>query len=134
MPWSKEADKWSQSSSLDPSDTDSAIQDRIKKIRDIISRPDPVPTSSNPPKTVNAAPAFEQDAGERDLTANDRVSLRAIQRDLKGWWKGNEEPIFLDRLARFKTKQGYELMDTEVYDFWIEEWSRKVREIAKLGK
>jgi hypothetical protein len=34
--------------------------------------------------------------------------------------------------TRYKTKMGDELMEGDVYDFWIEEWSRKVKEIAKL--
>ena len=130
MPWSKEAEKWAKTApGSDPADSDSAIQNRIKQIRDILKRPDP---PSTPPKTVNASPVIEEDTSEGELTSEDRLSLGELQGDLRGWWKGNEEQVFYERLAKFKAKRGEGLMEAEVYDFWIEEWSRKVKEIAKL--
>lgn len=129
LPWSKEAEKWAKTApGSDPTDSDSAIQNRIKQIRDILKRPSP----QSAPKTVNASPIFEKDTSEGELTSEDRLSLGEVQGDLRGWWKGNEEEVFYGRLARFKAKRGEELMEAEVYDFWIEEWSRKVKEIAKV--
>ena len=137
MPWSKEAETWAKEAmDTDPTTSDAAIQSRIKKIRDILKRPDPSSSSSSPPKTIDAGrpTTFEKDTSERELGDDDRVSLGEVQADLRGWWKGNEEQVFHEKLARYKTKMGDELMEGDVYDFWIEEWSRKVKEIAKLGR
>ena len=132
LPWSKETTKWAQSDAADPSTSGDAIQERMKAIRDILRRPDPV-SSKTDNRTINSKPIFETDTSDRQMSEDDELSLGEIQGDLRGWWKGGEEAAFYERLAKFKAKQGDDLMDGDVYDFWIDEWSRKVKQISKLS-
>jgi len=69
---------------------------------------------------------LEEDTTHTDIPQD--LSLGEIQSDLRLWWKGTEEQSFYERLAKFKAKLGDDLADSDVYDFWIEEWSRKVRD------
>jgi hypothetical protein len=125
IPWSQENTKWAQSDSVDPSTSSEAIQGRIKTIRDILKRPDPVQSTSSPeeiyPETV-----YEKDTTQTDTPQD--LSLGEIQSDLRAWWTGNEEQNFHERLAKFKAKMGDDLADSDVYHYWIEEWARKVKE------
>jgi len=57
------------------------------------------------------------------MTEEDHVSLGELQADLRGWWTPLEEKSFHERLAKHKEKMGEELMDSDVYDFWIDEWA-----------
>jgi hypothetical protein len=133
LPWSKETTKWAQSDAADPSTSGDAIQERMKTIRDILRRP--VPGSSNTDNaTINAKPIFEDDTSDRVMSEDDELSLGEIQGDLRGWWKGGEESDFYERLANFKAKRGDDLLDGDVYDFWIEEWSNKVKQLSKLNR
>jgi hypothetical protein len=133
LPWSNETTKWAQSDAADPSTSDDAIQERMKAIRDILKRPDPVLSNTNS-RTINAKPIFEDDTTDRNMNEEDELSLGEIQGDLRGWWKGGEEADFYERLSKFKSKKGDDLMDGDVYDFWIDEWSSKVKQISKLRK
>lgn len=133
LPWSEEATKWAHSDAADPSTSDEAIQERMKAIRDILRRPDPV-VSNKSPGTINARPILEPDTTDRNMNEEDELSLGEIQGDLRGWWKGGEEADFYERLSKFKSKKEDDLMDGDEYDFWIDEWSRKVRHISKLKK
>jgi hypothetical protein len=111
----------------DPSTSAEAIQERIKTIRDILKRPDPLPSHPSSP----SSPLLENDTTDRELTPDDQLSLAEIQSDLRAWWNGVEEVAFHERLAKFKSAAGDGLLEADVYDFWIDEWSRKVKEIAK---
>jgi hypothetical protein len=74
---------------------------------------------------------FEDDVEGRVMTEDEHLSLGDLQSDLRGWWKGSEEAAFYERLAKFKAKAGGDLIDSEEYDFWIDEWSRKVKDISQ---
>ena len=77
-------------------------------------------------------PPLEEDGTKMMMGEEDEVSLGQIQGDLRSWWKGDEEDKFYERLAKMKTKMGADLDEADVYDFWIDEWSRKVKEVAKI--
>lgn len=126
LPWSPETTKWANSDPVDPSSSSEAIQERIKTIRDILRRPDPVDASSSMQGTEYPDPVFEEDT--TDQVRNDELSLGEIQADLRGWWKGGEEQEFYERLATFKAKLGDDLADSDVYEYWIDEWTRKMKE------
>ena len=66
------------------------------------------------------------------MTDEEQIQLGDLQGDLRGWWKGGEETAFYERLAKFKAKQGDDLMESEVYDFWVDEWTKKFQEISKF--
>ena len=121
-------DEWAQVPSIDPSTTDEAIQKRMKTIGDILKRPDPGVKASNN-RTVGR-PTYEEDQTDRYMSKEDHLSMGEMQMDLRLWWKGNEEPEFYERLAKFKADKGDEILDGDVYNFWIEEWSRKVKELS----
>ena len=116
---------WAQTSGSDPSLSKEAIQERIKTIREIISRPEN--TSSEPENVNSTNPILEKDTTDRQMTGDDEVSLAEIQSDLRRWWMGNEEEQFHERLAKFKAKKANDLWDGDVYDFWIDEWARKLK-------
>ena len=101
-------------------------------MRKILGRPDPGPTSEKPARKPLDHLPLEDDITKHQMTEEDEVSLGQIQGDLRTWWKGDEETKFYERLAKMKTKMGDDLDDGDVYDFWIDEWSKKVKEIAKV--
>ena len=130
--WSKDNEKWAKTPNVDPTFSWEAMQKRIKTIRQILGRPDPGPAPEKPERVPLDNPPLEEDITKHQMTEEDEVSLGQIQGDLRSWWKGDEENKFHERLARMKTKMGDDLEDGDVYDFWIDEWSRKVKEIAKV--
>lgn len=130
--WSKENEKWAKTPSVDPTFSWEAMQKRIKTIRKVLGRPDPGPAPKKPGRTPLDNPPLEPDTSKLQMGEEDEVSLGQIQGDLRSWWKGDEENKFYERLARMKTKMGDDLDEADVYDFWIDEWSRKVKEIAKV--
>lgn len=77
---------------------------------------------------ANASSVLEDDTTEEELNDEDEMSLGEVQSDLRGWWKGNEEEVFYERLARFKAQKGGGLTEDDLFDLWIDEWSRKVKE------
>jgi hypothetical protein len=130
--WSKDNEKWAKTPSVDTTFSWEAMQNRIKTMRKILGRPDPGPTPEKPArKPVDDLP-LEDDITKHQMTEEDEISLGQIQGDLRTWWKGGEETKFYERLAKMKTKMGDDLDDGDVYDFWIDEWSKKVKEIAKV--
>jgi len=130
--WSKDNEKWAKTPSADPTFSWEAMQKRIKTIRKVLGRPDPGPQPEKPGRTPLDNPPLEPDRSTHMIGEEEEVSLGQIQGDLRTWWKGDEEAKFLERLARLKTKMGDDIDETVVYDFWIDEWSRKVKEIAKV--
>ena len=134
LPWSEENTKWAQSRAIDPAYSSDAINERIKKIREILKRPDP---GSNPSKAtldgtnLNPNPLLEEDVTDQQLSEKDQTSLGDIQGDLRSWWSEGEEAAFYERLAKFKAKMGDKFIDRDIYDLWIEEWARKVKEVSK---
>lgn len=105
-----------------------AIQKRMKAMQEILRRPDPGRKS----KTIDAKPVFEEDKTDKYMNEEDHLSLGEVQADLRGWWNGGEEAAFHKRLGEFRARKGDEILDGDVYDFWIEEWTRKVKEISKI--
>jgi hypothetical protein len=108
------------------------MQKRMKTIREILGRPDPGTQPEPPERKPLDNPPLEADHGKQQIREEDLVSLGQIQGDLRAWWKGDEESRFYEKLARMKTELGDELAESDVYDFWIDEWSRKVKDIAKF--
>jgi hypothetical protein len=131
LPWDKKAEQWAKQDLSDPLSSDYEVQERIKKIKKILSRPDPVSPSPQQPNTVNASSALEDDTTEQELSEDDEMSLGEVQSDLRGWWKGNEEEVFYERLARFKAQKEGGLTEDNEFDFWIDEWSKKVKQMSK---
>jgi hypothetical protein len=125
IPWSKEMTKWAQSSASDPSLSNEAIQDRIKTIREIMSRPD------DPPST-GSSQRFGKPVLDEDSTDSSDVSLSEIQSDLRRWWKNDEEARFYERLADYKVKIGDDIVDADIYNFWIDEWASRAKNIVKF--
>lgn len=82
--------------------------------------------------TDDIAPVFEDDLSEKVMSEDERLSLGDLQGDLRGWWKGNEESAFYERLAKFKAERGDDLMDAEEYDFWVDEWTRRFKDVSKI--
>jgi hypothetical protein len=105
-----------------------AIQKRMRAMQEILRRPDP----GRKPKTIDAKPVFEEDKTDKYMNEEDHLSLGEVQSDLRGWWNGGEEAAFYKRLGEFRARKGDEILDGDVYDFWIEEWTRKVKEISKI--
>ena len=130
--WREDTEKWAKTPSVDPTFSYAAMQKRMQTIRKILGRPDPGP---EPPKSGRIPvknPPLEDDQPKISMGEEERVSLGQIQGDLRSWWKGNEENKFYERLAKMKTRMGNDLDDADVYDFWIDEWTRKVKELAKV--
>jgi len=125
LPWSPETTKWAQTDSADPSTSPEAIQERMKTIRDILNRPSPVSSApASEPELSN--PVYEKDTTDKEMPED--ISLGEIQADLRRWWKGDEEQRFYEKLAIFKAKLGDDLADSDVFEYWIAEWTRKMRE------
>jgi hypothetical protein len=101
--------------------TEEAIEHRLKSIQDILRRPDP---GAPKPK----APRMDKDETHQYLSADDRLSLDEIKKDLRQWWRPLEEREFMRKLNELRAKKGDEWADAEVYEFWIAEWERKVQE------
>ena len=111
-----------------------AIEERLNTIQDILRRPDPgAPTSSMPQsggKTIDSKPVLEEDQTDRLMNEEDHLSLEEIQNDLKEWWTGEEKSSFYQRLAGFKASKGNRLVEEDVYEYWISEWTRKIKELS----
>jgi hypothetical protein len=139
LPMSEERKKWEEIMrnpyATDPNSSNEAVQSRLTTVRDILRRPDPRRDPdhvASDERKINPNPELEEDITDQYMSEEDRMSLREVQTDLKEWWKGSEEADFHERLEKFKAKKGDNLFDAEVYDFWIDEWTRKVKEISNI--
>ena len=96
-----------------------------------MSRPSPSekPVQETSPQVQ---PEFQEDQTDKLMTEDDRLSLEQIQSDLRTLWKGNEEVTFYEKLAKFKKEKGEDLFESDVYDVWIDEWTRKMQETNKF--
>lgn len=103
--------------------TEEAIEHRLKSIQEILRRPDP---GTRKPKA--AEPVLEKDMTHQYLSRDDRISLDLLKKDLRGWWRPAEESAFMGRLNKLRGEKGDEWADADVYDLWIEEWTRKSKE------
>jgi hypothetical protein len=101
--------------------TEEAIEHRLKSIQNILRRPDP---GAPKPKS----PRMDKDETDQYMSADDRLSLDEIKKDLRRWWRPLEEREFMRRLNELRAKKGDEWADAEVYEFWIAEWERRVQE------
>jgi hypothetical protein len=130
IPFSEETIKWADSDSRDPSTSREAINARIATLRSILKRPDPPPTPSTDP-VPDPVPVLEKDTTDRPaMSEQDHVALKDLQEDLRGWWTPTEKRRFYERLGRFREEMGEEIMDSDEYDFWIDEWSKKAEEMS----
>jgi hypothetical protein len=97
----------------------------MKTIREILNRPSPASSApASEPELSN--PVYEKDTTDKEMPED--ISLGEIQADLRRWWKGDEEQRFYEKLAIFKAKLGDDLADSDVFEYWIAEWTRKMRE------
>jgi hypothetical protein len=132
IPWSQETTDWATNdSSPDPVYTEEGIQRRMNKLKEIISRPSPDETPVEHPSS-RVPPEFEEDQTEKVITNEDQLPLEQIEEDLRLWWHGNEEVEFHEKLAKFKVEKGENLFESDVYDFWVDEWIRIVQESPKV--
>ena len=104
--------------------TQEAVEHRLKSIQEILRRPDP---GTQKPKQTQ--PTLEKDETHQYMSADDRLSLDDFQKDLRGMWRPEEEKDFMARLNKLRGEKGDDWADAEIYDLWIEEWSRKVKEL-----
>jgi len=124
LPWSKANSAWAESGSPDPSMTQEAIEHRLKSIQEILRRPDP---GTQKPKQTQ--PTLEKDETHQYMSAEDRLSLDDFKKDLRDMWRPGEEKDFMTRLNKLRGEKGDDWADAEIYDLWIDEWSRKVKEL-----
>jgi hypothetical protein len=136
IPWSEEVTKWAQTSSIDPEMSRAGVEKRMEAIREILKRPDPgpkTPKSDSSSRVRGEKPVLEEDTTGHVLDYEDEMPLREVQADLRGWWKEGEDIAFYERLARLKASKGESTSNEDIYDLWFEEWTRKVKEKAKLS-
>jgi hypothetical protein len=111
-----------------------AIEERLKTIQDILRRPDPGDKSSQSGKTIDAKPVIEEDQTHRLMNEEDELSLGEMQNDLQEWWTVDEKSNFYQRLAGFKAAKGNRLLAEDVYEYWVAEWTRKIKEVSRSDK
>lgn len=139
IPWSQETSQWAENPvGQDPAMSTEAVEDRLKKIQDILRRPDPrvKPLSSqqSQEKVHKATPVLEDDETDRLMTEGDHLSLEEIQRDLIEWWTDDEKNSFYKRLAGLEVSKGNRLVEEDVYEFWVAEWTRKISQVSDMNK
>ena len=127
LPWSQSNEAWAQQGTPDPSMTRDAIEHRLKSIQEIMRRPDPGAQKARP-----SPPTMEKDTTHQFINAEDRLSLDFLKKDLRKWWSPEEEKAFMTQLNALRVEKGDDWADAEIYDFWIAEWSRKVKDGAHL--
>jgi hypothetical protein len=112
------------------------VEKRMEAIREILKRPDPrlkAAKSDSNSRVRDAKPILEEDTTGHFLDDEGEMPLGEVQADLRGWWKEGEDIAFYERLAKLKATKGESTMNEDIYDLWFEEWTRKVKEAAKLS-
>lgn len=111
------------------------VEKRMEAIRDILKRPDPGAKTAKSDSSSHigiAKPILEEDSTGHLFDNEDEMPLGEVQADLRGWWKEGEDIAFYERLAKLKAIKGDGATSEDIYDLWFEEWTRKVKEVAKL--